>query len=55
MFVIAQDLVRGPPIEIGQGSATLADFHDFSSEATTCLAAPDPSAGALPPPYGPQS
>ena len=42
MFVIAQDLVRGPPIEIGQGSATLADFHDFSSEATTCLAAPDP-------------
>ncbi len=54
MFVIAQDLVRSPLIEIGQGRATLADFHDFSGEATPGLAAPDPLAGVLPPPYGPQ-
>ena len=42
MFVIAQDLVWGTRIEIRQGRATLADFHDFSGEAATGLAAPDP-------------
>jgi hypothetical protein len=41
MFVIAQDLVWRPRIEIRQGRATLADFHDFGSEGTTRLAAPD--------------
>ena len=42
MFVIAQDLVWRPRVEIRQGRATLADFHDFSSEAATGLATPDP-------------
>ena len=42
MFVIAQDLVCRPRIEIRQRGATLADFHDLGGEATSASAAPDP-------------
>ena len=42
MFVIAEDFVCRPRIEIRQGRATPADFQDFGSEAASGLAAPDP-------------
>ena len=38
MFVISQDVIRVPMIEIGQGSATLADFEKFQRQTGAATA-----------------
>jgi hypothetical protein len=42
VLVIAEDLVCGSRIEVGQGRASPADFEDFGGEAACAAVGADP-------------